>query len=148
MSRVLCKREEFLRQCSFSKSLWHFCQLWESYSIRLWLVCVLSCSVMSDSLGYYMACSPPGSSDHGIFQARILEWGAISSCMGSSLLKDQTHVSWVSCIGRQILHQECHLGSPVCDILQSNLDRHKRTYTIKVTTNHIFSIFKNWNKTC
>ena len=34
---------------------------------------MLSCSVVSDSLGYYMACSPPGSSDHGIFQARILE---------------------------------------------------------------------------
>ena len=24
-----------------------------------------------------MDCSPPGSSDHGIFQARVLEWGAI-----------------------------------------------------------------------
>ena len=25
-----------------------------------------------------MDCSPPGSSDHGIFQARVLEWGAIA----------------------------------------------------------------------
>ena len=24
-----------------------------------------------------MDCSPPGSSIHGIFQARVLEWGAI-----------------------------------------------------------------------
>ena len=31
-----------------------------------------------------MDCSPPGSSVHGIFQARILEWGAISSSRGSS----------------------------------------------------------------
>ena len=31
-----------------------------------------------------MDCSPPGSSDHGIFQARILEWVAISFARGSS----------------------------------------------------------------
>ena len=33
-----------------------------------------SCSTPSDS----MDCSPPGSSVHGIFQARVLEWGAIA----------------------------------------------------------------------
>ena len=31
-----------------------------------------------------MNCSPPGSSVHGIFQARILEWVAISFSRGSS----------------------------------------------------------------
>ena len=31
-----------------------------------------------------MDCSPPGFSVHGIFQARILEWVAISFSMGSS----------------------------------------------------------------
>ena len=31
-----------------------------------------------------MYCSPPGSSVHGILQARILGWVAISSCRGSS----------------------------------------------------------------
>ena len=36
----------------------------------------VSCSVMSDSL-QHMDCSPPGSSVHGILQARILEWVAI-----------------------------------------------------------------------
>ena len=34
-----------------------------------------SCLTLSDP----MDCSPPGSSVHGIFQARILEWGAIVS---------------------------------------------------------------------
>ena len=29
-------------------------------------------------LGDPMDCSPPGSSVHGIFQARVLEWGAIA----------------------------------------------------------------------
>ena len=37
-----------------------------------------------------MDCSPLGLSVHGIFQARILEWGAISFSRGSSPLKDQT----------------------------------------------------------
>ena len=37
--------------------------------------------------------SPPGSSVHGIPQARILEWVAISFSRGSSRPRDQTHVS-------------------------------------------------------
>ena len=50
-----------------------------------------------------MDCSPPGSSVHGIFQARILEWVAISYSRGSSRPRDQTHISCIFCIGRQIL---------------------------------------------
>ena len=42
-----------------------------------------------------MDCSPPGSSVHGILQARILEWVFISISRGSSQPRDQT---WVSCI--------------------------------------------------
>ena len=41
-------------------------------------------------------CSPPGSSVHGILQARILEWVAISFSRGSSQPKNRTQVS---CIG-------------------------------------------------
>jgi len=37
-------------------------------------------------------CSPPGSSVHGILQARMLEWVAISFARGSQP-RDQTHVS-------------------------------------------------------
>ena len=59
-----------------------------------------------------MECSPPGSSVHGILQARILEWVAISSSRGSSQPRDQTHVSCVSFIGRQILYQLSQQGSP------------------------------------
>ena len=47
--------------------------------------------------------SPPGSSAHGILQARVLEWVAISFSRGSSL-HFQTRFSYVSCIGRQILY--------------------------------------------
>ena len=51
-----------------------------------------------------MDCSPPGSSVHGILQARILEWVAIPFSRGSSQARDQTCVSYVSCIGRQALN--------------------------------------------
>ena len=46
-----------------------------------------------------MDCSPPGSSVHGIFQARILEWIAISFSRESSQPRDQT---WVSCIAGRV----------------------------------------------
>ena len=42
--------------------------------------------------------NPPGSSDHEILQARILEWVNIAFFRGSSLPRDRTHVSCVSCI--------------------------------------------------
>ena len=59
-----------------------------------------------------MDCSLPGSSVPGIFQARILEWLAISFSRGSSQLRNQTRVSCISSIGRQILYHWHHLGRP------------------------------------
>ena len=43
-----------------------------------------------------MDCSLPGSSVHRIFQARILEWVAISSSKGSFQPRDQTQVSCIA----------------------------------------------------
>ena len=40
----------------------------------------------------------------GILQARILEWVATITSRGSSQPRDQTHISYVSCTGRQILY--------------------------------------------
>ena len=57
-------------------------------------------------------CSPPGSV-HGILQARILEWVAMPSSRGSSQSRNQTYVSYVSCIGSQVLYYQHHLGSPI-----------------------------------
>ena len=48
-----------------------------------------------------MDCSPLGSSVNGVLQARILEKVAIPSSKGSSWPRDQTHVSYVSCIVKQ-----------------------------------------------
>ena len=43
-----------------------------------------------------MNCSLPGSSVHGIFQARVLDWVAISFSRGSSQPRDQTRVSYTA----------------------------------------------------
>ena len=75
-----------------------------------------SCPTLRDS----MDCSPPGSSAHGIFQARVLEWGAIafsgttlhqSKCLKIANVKDVEkrepsytvgwNVSWYSHYGKQ-----------------------------------------------
>ena len=45
-----------------------------------------SCLTLSDP----MDCSPPGSSIHGIFQARILEWGALAFSQRSSIQSANT----------------------------------------------------------
>ena len=51
-----------------------------------------SCLTLCDP----MDCSLPGSSVHEIFQARILEWVAISFSRGSSRPRDQTWVSHIA----------------------------------------------------
>ena len=50
-----------------------------------------------------MDCGPPGCSVHGTLQARILEWVAMPSSRGSSRPRDRNRVSYVSCMGRQVL---------------------------------------------
>ena len=63
-----------------------------------------------------MACSPPGSSVHGIFLTRILEWVAISFSRGSSRPRDWTHFH-ISCIGKRILYPWATL-SMLCLVAQ------------------------------
>ena len=41
----------------------------------------------------WLFATPAGSSIHGIFQARVLEWVAISFCRGSSRPRDRTRIS-------------------------------------------------------
>ena len=52
---------------------------------------MLSCVQLSATMDY----SPPGSSVHGISQARIPEWVVISFSKGSSQPRDQTHAPCV-----------------------------------------------------
>ena len=68
-----------------------------SHGLSLLLLVAKSCPTLLQP----MDCSPPDSSVHGIFQARTLEWAAISFSRGSSQSRD-----WicVSCIGRWIVY--------------------------------------------
>ena len=68
-----------------------------------------ACAMLSLSVPrhYY---SLPGSSIHGIFQARILEWVAISYSSGSFWPRDQ---SYIPCIGRWILYHRATWEAPL-----------------------------------
>ena len=68
-------------------------------------VCAQSCPTPCDYLDH----SPPGSSVHGILQARVLEWVSIAFSKGSSQPGDSTRVS---CIGRRILYNWATWESP------------------------------------
>ena len=63
-----------------------------------------SCPTLCDPTGY----SLPGSSVHGIFQAIVLEWIAISFSRGSSQPRDRTRVSRI--VDRRFYHLS-HQGS-------------------------------------
>ena len=57
-----------------------------------WSEVAQSCPTLWDPVD----CSPPGSSIHGILQARILEWVAISFSRGSSQPRDRIQVSCIA----------------------------------------------------
>ena len=68
-----------------------------------WLCCA-ACGILVPSVCVFrcfhpvqpcdpMGCSPPGSSVHGILQARMLEWVAMPSSRGFSPPRDRTHIS-------------------------------------------------------
>ena len=59
-----------------------------------------------------MDCSLSGSSIHGIFQARVLEWIAISFSRGSSRPRNRTRVSHIA--GRRFTVRGQGRGSYVC----------------------------------
>ena len=70
---------------------------------------LMFCAVLSSfqsclSLCDPMDCSPLGSSVYEIPQARTLEWVAMPSSRGSFQPRDWTQVSYISCVGRQVLH--------------------------------------------
>ena len=82
--------------CTSKQSLSGRIPMWEheylpiQFKIKLYWKWKWNCSVVSDSLQSH------GSSVHGIFQARILEWVAISFSRGSSQPRDWTQVSLIA----------------------------------------------------
>ena len=85
-----------------------------------------------------MDCSPLGSSVHGILQARILQWVAMSFSRGSFRPRDHTHVSYISCIaGRFFTHWAIRetprykeeTTTPAWDGSRDSRDQHHQTGT-------------------
>ena len=89
-----CYRSSFLRPGTLEMN--SFLASNENYCVCILCSLVPDCNPVDSSL--------PGSSVHGIFQARILVWVAISSSRGSSWPRDWNCVFSISCIGRQILY--------------------------------------------
>ena len=72
-----------------------------SYIVLCCAKSLQSCLTLWDPID----CCPPDSSVQGILQARLREWVSKSSSRRSSWSGNRTHLSCVSCIGRQILYQ-------------------------------------------
>ena len=75
----------------------------------------------------------PVSSVLGILQARILERIAISSFRKSFWPRDHICVSYISCIGGQVLYHQHHLGNytphiPVCNTILAYSDQPHKTF--------------------
>ena len=89
---------------SWGCSLYYLCMYARSLQL-----CLILCDPMD--------CNPPGSSVHGILQARILEWVAIPFSRGSSQLGLNPHLlHWQA--------ESCplsHLGSPKVKLLGTQL---------------------------
>ena len=82
---------------------------WQIYILKLPTIppsWVRPCACVLSRFSYVWLCvtpqtiaRPPGSSAHGILQARILEWVAMPLSRGSSQPRGRTCVSYVSCTG-------------------------------------------------
>ena len=94
--------------CSLLSSTPHLC------------VHVCACSVVSDSVTL-MDYSPPGTPVHGILQARILEWVAISFSRGSFQPWDRTDISCISLRWQADSLPWSHEGSPTPILATINL---------------------------
>ena len=101
-----------------------------SFNAVLYVLVTQSCLILSSSMDW----SSPGSSVHGILQARILEWTAIPFSRGSSQSRDQT---WVSCIAVKFFTA---WATRACCVRQYNIWMCVYIY-IYINT-HIYTLFR------
>ena len=78
----------------FITALFIITQKLETLQVSIIALVTQLCPSLCDT----MNSSPPDSSVHGIFSAKVLQWVAVSYSGGSSRPRDQTCVSRVSCI--------------------------------------------------
>ena len=94
------------------------------------------CPTLCDPMDY----SPPGSSVHGIFQARILEWVAISFSRESSRPRDWTQVSCTAgrlfTIWVPMLLPKHMFGLPVGDPTLRRAPFHSKTPQVGSASSH------------
>ena len=122
---------------------------WVSAQSRNWYMALKrkvsvaqSCLTLCNPMDF----SPPGSSVHGIFKARILEWVAISFFRESSQPRDWTPVCCVfrvSCIGRKILYHWATWEAP-CNWYQPLKIPRKETISTWWATVHQVAVRQDW----
>ena len=97
-TKALCSHSRCVQKTALHVGFSEAHLLFWSFLVIIWLqelfstleiLWIMSCLILWGPLD----CRPPAFSVHGIFQAGILQWVAISSSRGSSWPRDQTHVS-------------------------------------------------------
>ena len=111
-------RSLFLPHLSVRVALTLLSRLTSIVSYR-WSRCLHVYAQSCPTLCHPLDCSPPGSSVHGILQARILEWVAMPSSRGPSWPRDQNPrylpSSWM---GKRILYH-CVTWEALCPVGKS-----------------------------
>ena len=95
---------------------------------------VLCCAQSCLTLGEHMDRSPPGSSVHGILQARILQWVAMPASRGSSPPRSWIHGSCISCTAGGFFTAE-----PLGTSLHTRVSHAKATGLSKASTMWLLS---------
>ena len=108
----------------------------QEFGINIYTPCCAKLLQSCPTLWDPVDCSLPDSSVHGIPQARILEWVAISSSRGSSRPRDRACGSYISCIDRQVFTTsaiwEAHIHTPIrkTDTQQGPTVQYRQFYSI------------------
>ena len=87
----------------------------------LCIMCACSVTQLCLTLCNPMDYSPLGASVHGIFQARIREWVAISYSRGSSSPRNRMHISCISSFGRRIFNHGTTWEALLCIIYNTTI---------------------------
>ena len=90
-----------------------FTKPWTSSFLFLRIFLAFTCAHLGLTLCHPVDCRLPGPGVHVIFQARILDWVAISFSKGFFRPRNSTCISCISWIGRWVLYHWHCLGSPV-----------------------------------
>ena len=90
-SHMLCGQKKRRELINWKISFLHYSQkIFKEKQLKVKILVAQSCPTLCDPR------SPPGSSVHGILQARILEWVAIPFSRGSFQPRDGTLISWIA----------------------------------------------------